>query len=125
MDKPRKEKITTILFIEQTRGGKYAAMLREKEDYLASMTGQRVKIVEKAGSTLKSLLIKADPFAGGKCGRQKCLPCESGSKDSQCRKRNILYESQCCECLKEGKDTIYLGESSRSAYERATEHVDS
>ena len=88
--------LTSILFVEQTRNGQYAAKLREKEEYLADVTGYKVKVVEKAGNTLKSLLVRSDPFAGGKCGRYKCLPCKAGLKDSKynkCNKRNILYES--------------------------------
>ena len=41
-------------------------------------TNFRVKVVEKSGTTLKSILVKSDPRAGGKCGRRRCLPCEAG-----------------------------------------------
>ena len=115
--------ITTILFVENTRGGKYAAMLREKEGELAQITGFRVKIVEQSGTSLKALLVRSNPWSGGKCGRFACLPCEAGAEDSKCFKRNILYESLCLECAKEGKEAVYVGESSHSAYERAQDHM--
>ena len=56
--------------------------------------------------------------------RRKCLPCEAGVKNSICRKRNVLYESTCKECLGEGDDFTYVGESSRSVYERAFNHLE-
>ena len=68
------------------------------------------------------MLVKSDPFAGGKCSKFRCLPCKADVKDSKCSKRNILYESTCKSCLKDGKEVVYVGESCRSAYERALEH---
>ena len=118
--------VTSVLFVEQTPGGIYAARLREREAVLAPLTGYRVKIVERSGSSMKSMLVRSDPFEGGKCSRENCLPCKAGAKNSKCSKRNILYESSCLECLSVGRDSdcTYVGESSRSAYERALEHVD-
>ena len=60
-------------------------------------------MVEKSGTTLKSILVKSDPWTEGKCGRRRFLPCEAGVKDSKRRKRNILYESTYKECLGVGE----------------------
>ena len=84
----------------------------------------RVKIVEKSGTTLKSVLVRSDPWAGGKCGRKRCLPCKEGVENSKFRKRNILYEITCQECLRAGKDFTYVGESSRLVYECGMNHLD-
>ena len=35
-----------------------------------------------------------------------------------------MYETQCDRCKEEGKESIYVGESSRSSYERGKEHDD-
>ena len=70
--------LTTVLFVEQTPGSVYAARLRETEEKLATITNFRVKVVEKSGTTLRSVLVKSNPWAGGKCGRRRCLPCEAG-----------------------------------------------
>ena len=64
--------LTSVLFMEQTLGGIYAAKLRETEEQLAAITGFRVKVVEKSGTTLKSILVKLDPWSDGKCGRRRC-----------------------------------------------------
>ena len=45
-------------------------------------------------------------------------------ENSKCRKRNILYESTCRECLRAGEDHTYVGESSKSGYECALNHQD-
>ena len=83
-----------------------------------------MKVVEKSGTTLKSILVNSYPWAGGKCGRRRCLPCKARVESSKCRKRNILYESTCQECLGAGEDYTYVGKSSRSGYERAINHMD-
>ena len=64
------------------------------------------------------------------------MTCHQGDKQViNCRKRNILYESECTLCeadkkagkgkeehsLQDGRG-VYVGESSRSIYERAKEH---
>ena len=63
----RKADLTSVLFVECTPGGVYAARLREAEKQLADITNNKVKIVEKAGTTMKDLLVAADPWEGGHC----------------------------------------------------------
>ena len=84
--------------------------------------------MEQAGTNLKSLLVRSNPWARGKCGKGGCLPCEavkigSNIEKSRCGKRNILYESSCVECLEEGKEATYVGDSSISEFQRAEDHV--
>ena len=70
------------------------------------------------------------------CGREDCYPCSQGGEKLQdCKKRNILYESSCEVCNPEeevrarksqklsGREGVYVGESRRSLYERAGEHI--
>ena len=114
-------KTTTVLFVDQTPGGQLAKRMREAEVQLAAITGFRVKIVEKNGTTAKQLLHKPNPWAEGMCGRPDCYPCKTGDvKD--CFRRNILYSHQCKKCKDDGIEKVYIGESSRSAKERAGEH---
>ena len=119
----KKFPVTTVLFVAQTPGGVLASRLREAEAKLAQVTGWKVKVVEKGGTTLKQLLHKSNPWAGGYCGRENCLPCKSGDAESDCFKRNILYESSCTQCKELGVERVYVGESARSSWERAAEHV--
>merc|ERR1711954_224853 len=94
------------------------------------------------------ILHKSDPWQGEDCGQEKCLLCSTktilGKTNSQdCRKRCIVYESWCISCemgerekieemeadekekremIKNIKKCKYIGESSRSIYERGLEH---
>jgi hypothetical protein len=100
-----------------------------------------VKIVEKAGDKLQHLLSNTNPWSGSACSRGDCVTCgQGGDRLPNCTQRNILYESSCLVCNpegswadknKEGTDSladsreqpsIYVGESSRSIYERSKEH---
>ena len=113
---------STVLFVEQTPGGALANMFRQAEKYLAELTGFRVKIAEKNGTKIVHILHQSNPWAEGKCSRSGCLPCDTGDQKC-CFKRNIVYKNTCILCKKEGKDAVYIGESSRSSNERATEHL--
>ena len=114
---------TTVLFVEQTRGGELAKKLREAEERLARLTGWKVRIVEKSGRTMKQMLVKSNPWSGGLCGRMDCHPCKSGKENQNCFKRNILYESVCLTCKQNDIVKVYVGESARSSYERGGEHA--
>ena len=87
-------------------------------------------------SALSMLLPSTNPWGTQFCMRLDCVTCHQGDERLlDCRKQNILYESECTLCkednkagkekargsLKVGKG-IYVGESSRSIYERAKEH---
>ena len=82
------------------------------------------------------LLHSTNPWGTQDCERLDCVTCHQGDeKRINCRKRNIPYESVCTICeevKKHGQDGksnsmqdgrgVYVGESSRSIYERAKEH---
>ena len=126
-DKVNKKKTTirttTVLFVEQTPGGELARRLRQLEQRLSEVTGWRVKIVERGGTTIKQVLPNTNPWAGAVCGKSDCVPCRSNNPVRDCSKRGILYQNKCLTCSEEGNtNKVYIGESSRSLYERAAEH---
>ena len=45
---------SAILFVPRTNGGKLVTELRRKEEAMREMTGNHVKMVERAGISLKS-----------------------------------------------------------------------
>ena len=116
-------KVTTVLFVEQTPGGELAKRFRQAEFSLSGITGFKVKIVEKTGTAIKSILHNSNPWAEGFCSRSDCYPCQTGEVKS-CYMRNLVYSNQCLDCKEKGKVSIYLGETSRSAYERGGDHID-
>ena len=125
-----------MIFVEQSRGGSLAQAIRNKMEALATMLGFRFRGVERAGSSLASLLSNKNPWKGTACGRAKCHTCRQNTeKLEQCTKSNVVYESRCVSCngqekgkddinLKESRElpSIYVGETSRSLMERTQEH---
>ena len=124
--------------------------LQNGEDRNAEVIGRRTKMVEMGGTKLGQLLSNSDPWSGGACERMDCYTCHQGGSDrlEDCFRRNILYESRCVVCTEEqerkaeeeneragsskskakkGVDYmekgVYVGESSRSLYERTREHL--
>ena len=103
------------------------------------MLGFKVRVSEKGGTPLSSLLSNKNLWKGQPCGREgsECYPCQQKTDVKEpCTQRNILYESECGKCNVLGehkvrdKDTlgdtrdppsIYVGESARSLAERSKE----
>ena len=131
-------KTTSVINVEQTRGGALASAMRKKMENLAPMLGFRFRVMESAGTTLADLLSNKNLWQGEACGRKHCHPCQQKSeKREDCAKENVLYESRCTQCngMEKGKEettikdnrsspSIYVGETSRSLMERAREHHD-
>ena len=81
--------------------------------------------MERGGTMIRQLLTKSNIFAGEPCGRTRCEACRNTEKPQNCRRRGILYETTCLECMVDGKPTArYVGESARSGAERMGEHMD-
>ena len=152
-NKTTKGEIKSVIFVPHTKESNLARELRDKEMKLQEITGDRIKIVERAGRKLENILTNKDPWKGKDCGRSNCFLCSTKvltGKDlkKDCTKRNILYEIRCLTCEKDELEKIdeickddedetrknklkeqmkipkYIGESSRSAYERGFEHLD-
>ena len=138
------------MFVPHTPGSKLANRLRKEERRVSSITGYRVKIVERTGTQLQRMFCKKNPFSGLPCGREKCLTCKDEKNSGTCRKRNITYIMTCDTCMKKKEETdtrdkkreenkelietvpgsvesqdtaTYVGESYRSSYERGKEHL--
>ena len=147
----KKNNIKSVLFIPHTNNSELAKALREKETKMEDITGNKVKIVERGGKKLIDILSNKDPWRGQNCGRENCLLCATKiltgkNLQQECTKRNIIYEIKCITCeeaeiarivethegdkekIKSMKEKItvakYIGETSRSAYERGLEHLD-
>ena len=145
----KKIEITAVIFIPFTMGSRLAKSLREAEEKLGSITGYRLKVVEKAGDKLEDILTKSNPWQGLDCGRRACLLCKTKQKTQKnlsqdCHTRNLVYQTWCISCqareeekiekdhkgdakkIREMKNKIklhlYSGETSRSVYERSIEH---
>ena len=137
-NKPAELRTTTVLFTEFSRGGSLQKTIKECLDKISPMLGFKVKVAEKGGTPLSSLLSNKDPWSGVECGRGSCRTCaQPGERKEPCMRRNIVYESECSTCNppgtrkeadkeglaeRKGFPNLYVGESARSVAERASEH---
>lgn len=120
---------STVMFVSQTPNGMLAKRLQKVENSISKLTGERIKIVERSGTTIKKLLIKSNPWAGGLCGRDKCLSCLYNDKPQNCFAKGVVYDITCKECKERAVDSEdvpvyrYTGTTSRSLYQRGKEHL--
>ena len=106
-------KYESIMFVQATPG----SVLKTKVQKIARKNKLKIKVVEKAGSTVKRVLQRSDPYGKRKCGRMDCPVCEYG-RPGECRTRGCVYQWKCKE---DGK--IYRGQTGRSVYERTKEEI--
>ena len=88
------------------------------------------------GSNLKSKFPQSSLWEGTMCGRTKCVTCNQGAEVlGPCTRRALVHENICGVCneglwgkeeVKGGSNpdipSIYVGETSRTIFERAGEH---
>ena len=75
-----------------------------------------IKVVENAGTSIRRLLSKSNPFRPNSCSDNNCTVC-CRADNTDCKTRDCLYELK-CEC-----GDKYIGETSRSLRERVSEHI--
>ena len=127
----------SVLFVENTKDNILAKMMREVVERIQGIMGYRVKVVERGGTPLKMMFPLTQIGEGKECGREDCVTCTQesrGEKLPPCKKRSVLYENICLKCNPgvgeknhklnppEYPPSVYVGESSRSLYERGLEH---
>ena len=137
---------TNVMFVDSTPHGVLCSRLQKCEDRNGTVTNRRVKMVEMGGTQLGQHFSNTDPWGGAGCERIDCYTCTQGGEERKedCFKRNILYESRCSKCKEEQEleeqvqggpqnkknkfnpkeRGVYVGESSRSLYERTKEHLE-
>ena len=73
--------------------------------------GWKYRVVEKAGATIKSKVVKSNPWALVMCQKIDCSTCIMSTKKIECKKRNIVYETECLTCRDNPKSEgfIYVG----------------
>ena len=80
---------SAVMFVPRTPHGDLATRLREVEAEMQKVGKTKVKIVEESGDMAKSLVHKANLWAGENCRREKCLICKDGGRNGDCRRRNV------------------------------------
>ena len=106
-------KYESVMFVQPTPG----AVLKKKIQKVAKKNKVKMKVVEKAGSTMKSVLQRSDPYMDKRCNRESCVVCTHG-KIGECWTRGCVYQLKCKE-----DDRKYRGQTGRSLYERTKEEM--
>ena len=98
-----KLRTTTVMFVEFSRGGSLQKCIRDALDRITPILGFKVRVTEKGGTPLGSLLSNKNLWSGDPCGRVKCRTCaQAEEKKEPCTARNVVYESECCKCNQPG-----------------------
>lgn len=92
--------------------------LKRRLDKDVDQSKIKIKIVEKADVSVKTLLQRSNPLKKDKgCGKEDCLVCMTEGKGN-CRSSSVTYELKCTSC-----GDLYVGETARNAYVRGKEHL--
>ena len=133
-------RVVGVIFVPHTADSDLQRKLQAVDNEVTrALKMPRTRYIERAGVTLKDLLVKKDPWfkLKGGCERPTCHICSSqGGKGTSCRREGTIYEIECKACKelseggggegerKEGGLKVkYIGETSRSTYERLQEHM--
>ena len=109
------KKYKSVLFVQATP----KSQLQKQYQKVINKHKLKIKVIEKAGTQVKNLVQRSDPFKANKCSDPKCFPCQNNNenKATKCRKEGIVYTIKCNKCTAQ-----YIGESSHNAYTRGKEH---
>ena len=116
-------------------GGSLAARVNKSLEKCPAPGKTKAKVVERGGRSVRSDLVRNNPFPRKSCGRRGCpLKWQQGGCQDRCYKEQIGSAGHCRRCrdhqLQSGvpkdkvEDRVYHGESSRTLYTRAQQHRD-
>ena len=63
---PLQDSPISVIFVDNTKGGRLAKMFREEETRLGNMTGYNIRVAEMAGMALSRLLASTNPWGAEK-----------------------------------------------------------
>ena len=104
----------SVIFIPTTPG----STLKKKYQAIIKKSKMKIKVVERAGTTLKQHLQRSNPLGDNKCLDKNNCPICTGGKGGRCREEGINYGIVCEKC-----GAQYYGESARNGYTRGQEHM--
>ena len=107
------KKHESVMFVQPTENSQLKTCIQK----IARRNGLRIKVVEKAGQTVKRVLQRSNPFKKRTCERGDCLVCKVG-RPGECKKRGCVYQLTC-----EQDNRKYVGQTGRSLGERFKEEV--
>ena len=86
----RNKQPSTVLFVEFSKGGSLQKAMRAVVDRLEALLGFSIRVTERGGTPLSSLLSNKSLWRGQECGRGECKICiQPGERLEDCKRRNI------------------------------------
>ena len=126
-----KSNITTTFFVPSSIGSLLFKLIVEKEHRLNKQFDWSVKILEQAGVPLLNKFSYKFPIQDGCPRNESCSLCSNDTL--KCSTKGIIYRAYCVDCqinitgdkgyVIDSNIPTYIGESSRPARERISEHV--
>ena len=114
----------TVLFVPTTPNSALAKLLRRHEEQNLQGRSSRIKIVEKAGRSIKQIMSSNYPWATRTCEDEDCFPCSTNDKKPSfsCRIPGAGYRIFCTICEQLGAPAIYFGETGQNLFTRGGQH---
>ena len=110
-------KADSVVFVQATPG----ELLKKEIEKVMKEAGFKVKVVEKAGRSVKSILQRSDVSPSLMCLDVDCPICLTAGK-GKCEVEGVVYHIWCCECKNAGVDSSMYGETGRTGKIRCKEH---
>ena len=127
-------RFTSFMQVPNTKNARLLNLLILNEHKLAEISGYNVKLIEMSGITSSRLFQRVPGRTA--CHWDTCPVClvpdqDKKERNTVCRKSNVVYKATCVLCEEQVADGsredtdigIYVGESSRTLVERASEHM--
>ena len=116
----------SVLFVPFTLNGASAKLLQYHEAQNIQGRTSRIRIVEKAGRSIKNVLAPNYPWSIEPCKDPECFPCSTadGPPQISCRTPGVLYNIVCRLCEHTGNSSVYYGESGKNCYARGKKHIE-
>jgi len=106
----------SVIFVPATPD----SQLKKELEQDINESGVKIKVAERAGTSMKRILQRSNPFKRKTCGREDCLVCSTGGK-GPCDAPGVTYEVYEVKCVDCGHK--YIGETARSVYTLGKEHL--
>ncbi|KAL8613584.1 hypothetical protein ACOMHN_022003 [Nucella lapillus] len=105
----------TVIFVPSTPHSQLSKRYQE----VIGKTNLKIKVVERSGKTVKSILHESDPYKQPGCSTEEdCMVCKGGRGKGNCRREGVTYEIRCNEC-----NCVYVGETARTGHYRGQQHM--
>ncbi|KAL8620473.1 hypothetical protein ACOMHN_048406 [Nucella lapillus] len=105
----------TVIFVPSTPHSQLSKRYQE----VIGKTNLKIKVVERSGKTVKSILQESDPYKQPGCSTEEdCMVCKGGRGKGNCRREGVTYEIRCNEC-----NCVYVGETARTGHYRGQQHM--